>query len=158
MVIFGNITAINSKLIQFKNITEIHGNVNLENSLIKSFGKLKIIHGSLTIRNCKNIISLNNIEEIGRNFYAEYSSIENLGNLQRVGFIPNKGTKKRTTSGLVDLTGCKNIKSLGNLKEINYILRLEDSGVISLGKLEQVKSIHGFKDFDNTYPHFTIYN
>jgi hypothetical protein len=97
--------------------------LDLENTPIKSLGKLKWVGGDLYLSSSQ-IEDLGDLEEVGWDLYLENTPIKSLGKLKWVG-------------GDLDLSNSQ-IEDLGDLEEVGWDLHLENTPIKSLGKLKWV--------------------
>jgi hypothetical protein len=102
----------------------IGGNLDLRDSDVKSLGNLVRVEGDLNLTDCKNLVSLGDLEYVGDFLDLRGTDIKTLGNLEYVG-------------GGLGLSSC-DIVSLGNLEYVGGWLSLSDSDIVSLGNLEYV--------------------
>ena len=142
-----------SKLNDLGELTEIVSNLNLDNNYsLKSLGKLKSIGGNLNISE-SSIEDLGDLESIGWIADFNNSKIKSLGKLKKIGRTIDLNYSEVEDLGELESIGGgisfenSKIESLGKLKEIGGYASFDDSNVQDLGALE---SIGGKAYFENS--------
>ena len=107
-----------------KNVKHILGNCDVSRSRIKRFSRLTDIEGNLEAQNSL-LKDFGNLEKIGGSANCAFSPLNNMNALKYVG-------------GDLDLTGCYNLKSLGNLQHVGGDLYISDTEVTKAKNLKHV--------------------
>jgi len=133
----------------FKEIKAIKGDAYFNGSQLITLGNLESIGRSADFSGSK-IQSLGNLKFIGRSAYFRDSQIQDLGNLESIGSEAYfDGSQVQSLGKLKSIGGSatfrfSKIKNLGNLESVGGYAIFDDSQVQNLGNL---KTIGGYADF-----------
>ena len=154
-------------------LTEVGGTINVNGSNIRSLGKLKKVGGSLLASSSSklndlgsltevrqnlflftndNLKSLGKLKKVGRNLNISESSIEDLGDLESIGWIADFNNSKIKSLGKLKKIGrtidlnYSEVEDLGELESIGGGISFENSKIESLGKLKEIGGYASFED------------
>ena len=122
----GNIDLSHSNITTLGGLVEVGGNLDLwECENLQSLGELRSVNGVLDLRKTK-IKSLDELRVVNGHLFLSESNIETLNKLEIV-------------NGLLALDYCTNLKSFGNLKEIDGMLWLNGTPIVQIMTYSEVK-------------------
>jgi hypothetical protein len=123
----GDLNLHTSKIESLNNLERVDGNLNLFNSeKMKNFGKLNYVNKGI----CLSYTTITKIPDfivtVNGDFKLAEVNIEDLNNLEQV-------------NGHLDLSSCKNLKSLGKLKYVDGDLYVHNSYIRNLMTREKIR-------------------